>query len=170
MFPPDPRVSALRQEGLHSLNYYHARGNCWLPRYLQRTALPLSAWLCQPPAALAVTRDFAYRMYGRVMCYKAGCTAMGPSSQDNQRSFALPFSSRRQPTHLPPAQNPISPQSSLLSCPRSRSSQPAVSVQTPPSLTQHYLFGWRRGEPRIPTASRPRARPACSVHPGFRQS
>lgn len=68
MFPPDPQVSALRQEGLHSLNYYHAWGNCWQPRYLQRTALPLSAWLCQPPAALAVTRYFASRMYGRVMC------------------------------------------------------------------------------------------------------
>lgn len=92
---------------------------------------------------------------------------MGSSSQDNRRSLALPFSSSRQPIHLPPAQNPVSPRSSLPFCLRSCSSQPAVSVQIPPSLTQHYLFGWCWGEPLFPTDSRIWDRTVCSVPRGL---
>lgn len=169
MFPPDPRVSALRQEGLHSLNYYHARGNCWQPRYLQRTALPLSARLCQPPAALAVTRDFS------TACMAGSCA----TKRDVQLWVCLPKTTS---VHLrspfPLAGSPLTShrhKTPSLPAPHCFPAPgPAAASQLcrckPPSLTQHYLFGWRRGEPRIPTASRPRARPACSVHPGFRQS
>ena len=71
MFPPDPQVSALRQEDLQSLNY-HTWSDCWQLHYLQRIASPLSSWLRQQSAEHTVTRYFMYRMYDGVMCLSLG--------------------------------------------------------------------------------------------------